>query len=261
MNALNPGQNVSEPIPRSTLCYWLEVLCRLGYIKRWDSAGNRPAAPRKRGDGRHKTTWIVYTHNAVLDHLAADQTVATPVNRTFWTLNGKPMSTEEVVAWKLDEAVAKRMPEAWENNARFYDPNAPMKPLRRTERKRPATQDEIDLIHNKVVRDLGIAATRAQTEEILRWGRDKREIPAVALAAALESAVHAQVTLDRKNRQPSIFVIGYFSRVKVQGLAERWHSNEMQRKAEQARADRAASEATRTTGTDPPFPIPAAKKL
>lgn len=252
INGLNPGQGdlASEPIPRSTIRYWIRVLMRLHLIERWDSSSNTPAGPRRRGDGRHKTTWIVNHYDRALDLILADPDIAIPVNRTFWTLDGRPMSTAEVVAWKLDAAVAQRMPEAWENNARFHDPNAPMKPLRRTERaKRPATEEEVARIHQELVGKWQIAATIEQAAEILRWAREKHAISAGALAAAMSSTIENRIALDRKTRQPSVFTVGFFNRDRIRGLAEVWRSNQLRQEADAARKARREAE---YSGNDPP---------
>lgn len=257
LNNLNPGQSAiaSDPIPRSTLCYWIDFLKDLKMVVEYDEVTGRQADPRHRGDGRHKTTWRVRSMEHALDLLAADPAVATPSNRNFWTLNGRPISTQTAVDWQLDKAVAERNPAAWENNARFYNPDAPMKPLRRTEQKRPATQEEVDKVHNALLDPWGIASTPQQAADILRWARERYQIPADDLVATLYGAIENQIAHDRKKRQPSIFTIKFFGREMVGGLVNLWNSNKRRAEAEKARADRAAAEATRLYGSDsdPPF--------
>lgn len=251
------GQHFGDkPIPRSTMHYWLDQLILLHLIQPWDDIAGGPAAPRYRGDGRHKTVWIINSKDRALSLLAADDAVATPKNRTFWVWNGKPCTTKQAVDWKLDVAIAERLPEAWENNARFYDPNAPMKPLRRTVRAAQASSEDIERIHTLLAGEWKIATTREQAAEILRWARGECEqIPAAALETAIRGKIQGQIQLNHVNRRPSIFTIKFFSRDLIRGLASVWHQGELLRMAEEARSARRLAElATRTgTGHDPPL--------
>ena len=50
----------------------------------------RPAyRMRTRGDGRHKTSYVINSYNRALDLIAVDDAIATPKNRTFWVLDSQ----------------------------------------------------------------------------------------------------------------------------------------------------------------------------
>jgi hypothetical protein len=243
-----PGESNTGrgPVPRSTLCYWLRSLMRLKLIVSWDEATNSAASPRSRGDGRHKTTWVVHSFDYALQLLFEDPNVATPKGRCFWVLNGRPLTTAEAVDWKLDVALAERLPAAWECNARRWNPDAPMKPTGKEKKLRAASAAEIATILDELCGQWKIEMSHRQAADIFDWARDDQpDINAEGLAKAISDALHKETAIQRrKDRYGKLpgFTVGWLSRERIRGIANRWHSAELLRVAEEARAARIAAE-------------------
>jgi hypothetical protein len=254
----NPGESWTArgPIPRGTLCYWIQQCIAWHLITQWDEAQNT-AGKRFRGDGRHKTTWVIHSFDYTLQQIADDPNVATPRGRTFWICNGKLVTTEQAVAWKLDAAVAERIPEAWESNARRWNPDAPMKPTGK-EKPRPATAAEIEALLTELCGNWKIAISDRQAEGIFSDARAAHpDISAEALVQGISEELWKHTAIQRKKnphgRMPE-FTAGWLSAERIRGIANRWHAAQLLRIAEEARNARIASEhlARSATLAEPP---------
>lgn len=259
----NPGQSEvsAEPIPRSTLIYWLDLLRSLHLIELFDEVAQKTRGPRSRGDGRHKSYWVINSFDRALDLICADPKIAIPKNRCFWTLDSWPVSAEVATERKLDVALAERLPDAWANNARSRNPYAPFKPMRRTETRRP-TAAEIDVVHRVLTgKSWSIAATKEQAAEIIAWARSfegAERVPAdwIAEAIAYRLDSNARRWREKHPHGPDMpqHSVKFFDRESMRGLAAVW----VRQKDEAAK--NAAQDAVRVSpepihdGTDPDPP-------
>lgn len=221
------------PAPRGTVVYWLRQLMRLRLLSPWDEVTNT-AKRRYRGDGVHKTTWIIHSLDYALDLLLEDQNIATPKGRAFWVLDGVPLTTEQATAWKLDIHLAERIPAAWEKNARSHNPAAPMKPM--SKEQRPATQAEIDAVLKELTGTWEIPTSRRQAADIFTWARQAQpDISAEGLAAAITENLKDEIA-RRKTKNPGRpipgFAIGWLHMERIRGIANVWRSRELLKVAE-----------------------------
>jgi len=160
-------------MPRSTTAYQRDVLTRRARWTLVDPHTLQPCQPRTPGDGRQRSMYRLHSYDRTLTMISKDQNIAVPQKRSFYVIDGRPLTNEEAKAWKLDAALAKNMPEVWAQTACRFDPDAALRPLQGLPQKaklRPATDAEIETVSSELSK-WDVTHNAEQAARILLWGR------------------------------------------------------------------------------------------
>lgn len=252
-------------MPRSTAAYQRELLI---VRKRWtlvDRRSLQPCRKRARGDGRERSLYRLHSYDTTLNLLVEDMNTATPKGRAFYVIDGRPLGTDEAVAWGLDDSLAQKMPEVWAVNARSVNPEEPMKPIPGAKPPlRAATAAEAAAVLKELTaKPWEIGATPEQAAAALNAAREMvAEISAEELAAAMRQALEKDAAIQHKKNPYRVgpWNFGFFSAnrfERVRGIAQLWKSRGLEealRATRDARigADPQAADHQARTGPGPP---------